>query len=462
MSNYRNRRLCSVVLVAVAMWRAAAAPPTKPRAAAVAGTAAEVSWALCKDDASDQIVSWVDGQVVTDWAAEITKRERAIQGYLDDADPVRAEKYGFRSGQTPRLAWSWFRNNPVGFNGVPFVLFKTILDLDPNHAEPVVARHRSNLEARGDRAGRSGHACARVDARSHRRRTRSVRLRGRRCTPGQPTPVAASLRICVRESARRSSRSPPARGSKRRTVAGATRFQEHDSADCQGAHGRQGGELGTRPAEFREPRHHGSRVPLLRRLPCRPRDGVREDEVPSRHAQHGDRSAVLLEAADAHRRSAGRIRLRPRVDHSCEPRQYQAQYERRQGPVRRDVGQSASAAGNAVRLVSGANRSRKDSDSGGCRRVPERHQGSHCPGREDALHLPRRGQEQRVQTAAARHFRGPSRSDGCLWRRLGPCRDPCTSSGQQLSGIRPTGQSGQPVLLGLFEGERLARSTCRE
>ncbi len=89
-----------------------------------------------QDDSSDQIVSWVDGQTVTDWPSEIAKRQRAIDGYLDDEDPVRAGKYGFRSGQNPRLAWSWFRNNPVGFNGVPFVLFKTILDLDPNHENP--------------------------------------------------------------------------------------------------------------------------------------------------------------------------------------------------------------------------------------------------------------------------------------------------------------------------------------
>ena len=91
-----------------------------------------------KDDTSDEIVSWVDGQVVTDWPAEIAKRERAIDGYLDDADPGRAEKYGFRSGQNPQLAWSWFRNNPVGFNGVPFVLFKTMLDLDPDHENPTL------------------------------------------------------------------------------------------------------------------------------------------------------------------------------------------------------------------------------------------------------------------------------------------------------------------------------------
>ncbi|HEX8029637.1 MAG TPA: hypothetical protein VF491_14285 [Vicinamibacterales bacterium] len=84
-------------------------------------------------DTSEEIRSWVDGQVVTDWPAEIEKRDRAINGYLNDADPARAAKYGFRDGQTPQLAWRWFRDNPVGFNGVPFVVLKTILDLNPNH-----------------------------------------------------------------------------------------------------------------------------------------------------------------------------------------------------------------------------------------------------------------------------------------------------------------------------------------
>ena len=89
-------------------------------------------------DTSDQIVSWVDGQAVTDWASEIRKRDEAIDRYLNDADPGRAAKYGFRSGQNPQLAWSWFRDYPVGFNGVPLVLFKTLLDLDPNHSNPTL------------------------------------------------------------------------------------------------------------------------------------------------------------------------------------------------------------------------------------------------------------------------------------------------------------------------------------
>ena len=90
------------------------------------------------DDSASEIMSWVDGQVVTDWPAEVARRDGAIAGYLNDNDPGRAAKYGFRSGQTPQLAWSWFRDNPVGFNGVPYVLFKTILDLDPDDPNPTL------------------------------------------------------------------------------------------------------------------------------------------------------------------------------------------------------------------------------------------------------------------------------------------------------------------------------------
>ena len=91
-----------------------------------------------KDEGGEDIVSWVDGQVVSDWPAEIVKRDQALERYLADTDPARADKYGFRSGQHPRLAWSWFLDNPVGFNGVPFVLLKTIFDLDANHPNPTL------------------------------------------------------------------------------------------------------------------------------------------------------------------------------------------------------------------------------------------------------------------------------------------------------------------------------------
>jgi mono/diheme cytochrome c family protein len=129
-----------VVLSAIAAGSCGGSSTTDPSYTAPGSAAATGLVNPLPDDGSDTIVSWVDGKVVTDWAAEITKRENAIQGYLDDADPGRAEKYGFRSGQHPQLAWSWFRDNPVGFNGVPFVLFKTILDLDPNHENATLRR----------------------------------------------------------------------------------------------------------------------------------------------------------------------------------------------------------------------------------------------------------------------------------------------------------------------------------
>jgi hypothetical protein len=134
-----NRRLGIIALAAVttgACGRDSAS--SNPEYAAASARASAGLVGPLKEDTSEEIVSWVDGQPVTDWSAEIAKRDRAIAGYLDDDDPAHAETYGFRSGQNPRLAWSWFRDNPVGFNGVPFVLFKTILDLDPDHQDPTL------------------------------------------------------------------------------------------------------------------------------------------------------------------------------------------------------------------------------------------------------------------------------------------------------------------------------------
>src|SRR5688572_18683609 len=132
-----NRRLCWIALSCLAASCSSPATDDPEYAAATERAKAGLVGPL-KSDTGDEIVSWVDGQVVTDWPAEIQKRERAIEGYLNDADPEHARTYGFRSGQNPQLAWSWFRDNPVGFNGVPFVLFKTILDLDPNHPDPAL------------------------------------------------------------------------------------------------------------------------------------------------------------------------------------------------------------------------------------------------------------------------------------------------------------------------------------
>jgi len=126
--------LAILALVACACNRSPVSETSEYEAAAARGKAGRVG--PLRNDTGDRIVSWVDGTEVTDWAAETVRREHAIDGYLNDADPARAEQYGFRSGQTPKLAWSWFKDNPVGFNGLPYVLFKTLLDLDPDHADP--------------------------------------------------------------------------------------------------------------------------------------------------------------------------------------------------------------------------------------------------------------------------------------------------------------------------------------
>jgi hypothetical protein len=132
-------RLSSVMLLAiVAGGCGRSSTETAAQYAPAAERAAAGLVAPLETDTSEDIVSWVDGQVVTDWAAEIAKRDRAIAGYLDDADAAHAQRYGFRAGQNPRLAWAWFRENPVGFSGLPFVLFKTILDLDPDHENPTL------------------------------------------------------------------------------------------------------------------------------------------------------------------------------------------------------------------------------------------------------------------------------------------------------------------------------------
>src|SRR5918993_192740 len=132
--------VAAATLIAVTVWACnrGGGGNDAPEYQAAAQAAREGRVAPLPNDTSEDIVSWVDGEVVTDWAAEIAKRDRAIDGYLNDSDPTRAQQYGFRSGQHPRLAWSWFKDNPVGFNGVPFVLFKTLIDLDPNHDQPTL------------------------------------------------------------------------------------------------------------------------------------------------------------------------------------------------------------------------------------------------------------------------------------------------------------------------------------
>ena len=74
--------------------------------------------------------SWVDSGS-TSWEEEVQRREQELYGFLNDTDPARAAKYGFREGHTPKLGWNWFDQHPIGYGGVPYVLLQTILSLDP-------------------------------------------------------------------------------------------------------------------------------------------------------------------------------------------------------------------------------------------------------------------------------------------------------------------------------------------
>jgi hypothetical protein len=129
-----GRPILAAILVATAV--GCSQPPTEAPPDSAASPSKTSLVRPPGDDSSADILSWVDGEVVTKWGAERAKRDRAIELYLNDNDAERAVKYGFRSGQTPRLAWDWFQNNPIGFEGIPFVLLKTILDLDPNDPNP--------------------------------------------------------------------------------------------------------------------------------------------------------------------------------------------------------------------------------------------------------------------------------------------------------------------------------------
>ena len=452
----------SFIAVGVALSACGGAPSAEnPEYAAAAARADAGLVAPLKDDTSDEIVSWVDGQVVTDWTAEIAKRDRAIDGYLNDTDPARAEKYGFRSGQNPQLAWSWFRDNPVGFNGVPFVLFKTILDLDPNHANPTLRaiariwKREAIVPVRRGHRRRGGRS---ITSASDRTRSDYVdgvaRPASERQSPlpfgfafenprtFEPLSAAETTVYDGRLLARRVFQNTSLLIAKLRTAD----KEENWERDRPGF-----GSPGSMDRVFLS----------CARLPRRPRDGVGEDEVPARDAEHRDRGAVLLEAADAHRRGAGRVRLRPEIDHAGESGQHQAEHQRRPRAVRGDARQGAPAAGNAVRSVAGADRPREDSGAGRRRRIPERHAGSDRRRREDAFHLPRRREEQRLQAAAARCPRGSSGTDGRVRHRVGPGGDPHAAAGQQLSRVRPSRQSEEPVLTRDSRRRTACPPTCR-
>jgi len=103
--------------------------------------------------------------VFTDWTSEMAKRQHAIDGYLTTAILAAPKNMGSASGQTPQLAWRWFRDNPVGFNGVPFVLLKTMFRSRSRPPQSNSSRARAHLETPGHGARRRRDRP--LDLRSH-------------------------------------------------------------------------------------------------------------------------------------------------------------------------------------------------------------------------------------------------------------------------------------------------------
>ena len=106
--------------------------------------------------ASDE---WVvsEAEDAPSWKTERDRRRRVIDRYLSIEDADCAKKLGFSPDQNPKLAWEYFTRHPIGYGGVPLVLLKTLLSLDPVEEAD---RHRILLEAaaRAETAGNEAAA----------------------------------------------------------------------------------------------------------------------------------------------------------------------------------------------------------------------------------------------------------------------------------------------------------------
>jgi mono/diheme cytochrome c family protein len=99
----------------------------------------------------DGLQSWVDGKPYEEWidpakpsdgpswSWERNRRNQAIEAYLNETGPALSDKWEFRqTGDQPQnsaLGWKWFQESPVGFGGVPFVLLKTLIDLNADNCK---------------------------------------------------------------------------------------------------------------------------------------------------------------------------------------------------------------------------------------------------------------------------------------------------------------------------------------
>ena len=91
-----NRRLVYLALVTLVVC-ACEPPATETREYAPRRNGPKRARRPLANDTGEDIRVVVDGAGVTDWTAEIAKRERALDGSSTTADPAHAEMYGFPS-----------------------------------------------------------------------------------------------------------------------------------------------------------------------------------------------------------------------------------------------------------------------------------------------------------------------------------------------------------------------------
>ena len=227
------------------------------------------------NDTSDDIVSWVDGQVVTDWAAEIAKRERAIDGYLNDADPAaprstvsaaaRIRGWPGAGSATTRSGSTACRSCSSRRSSISIPITRT-RRCAPSPGSGSARRScppgsgAPAADGRFDHIGIGPNPSDYVDGvarpASERQSPLPFGFAFENPRSFEPLSAAETTRL-------------------RRPAAGAARLPEHEPAGRQGARRGHGGELGTRSAGLRQPGRDGSRVLLVRGLPRRPRDGRR-------------------------------------------------------------------------------------------------------------------------------------------------------------------------------------------
>ena len=127
----------TLVVVGATIYWQATTTVDPPSAATDPGKSGLV--APMEDDSAADIMSWVDAAPVTDWGAEIQKRDRGDRG-------LSQRRRCGPGGEVPASAavrargWRGTGSTTIrsDFNGIPFVLLKTLFDLDPNDPNPTL------------------------------------------------------------------------------------------------------------------------------------------------------------------------------------------------------------------------------------------------------------------------------------------------------------------------------------